>query len=206
MNLLIIGCGRVGAALAQIMCERGHDVAIVDRRRSSFERLEESYTGLTFEGVPIDKETLEDAGIGSCDAICAVTEDDNVNIMVSEIAKEVFRVPLVLTRILDPEKEDVFEQSGLHSVCPTRLTLDAIISGLEGYDGERYMRFENHIAKFYSMPIPKELIDKKCADIEFEDNEVLYATVSAGGKFTLISSYNVILREGDTLIFSKLVD
>ena len=56
------------------------------------------------------------------------------------------------------------------------------------------------------MPIPKEFIDKKAVEIEFEENEVLYAIINAGGKFTLVNNYNILLREGDTLIFSKVVD
>lgn len=206
MNLLIIGCGRVGANLAGIMCERGHDVAVIDKKKSSFELLDERFTGLTFEGVPIDNDTLLNAGITQCDAVCAVTEDDNVNIMASEIAKNVYKVPLVLTRILDPDKEDVFEEFGLHSVCPTRLTVEAIISAMENDNSEQTLRFDNHMVKFFSMPVPKEFVGLKCTEIQFEENEVLYAILSGSGKFNLVNNYNILLKEGDTLIFSKLVD
>ena len=206
MNILIVGCSREGASLASVMCERGHDVSVLDRRRDSFELLDEGFTGLTFEGMPIDNDDLQSAGIESCDVVCAVTDNDNVNIMVAQIAKEVYKVPKVLTKILDQEKEDVFEVTGINSVCPTKLTLDSFISALDGYQEEQMLGFGGHKVKFYPMPIPKEFIGTKAIDIQFEKDEVLYAIIKEGGEFVLVSNYNISLKEGDTLIFSRLVD
>lgn len=206
MNILIVGCSREGASLASIMCERGHDVSVMDDRKDSFELLDDSFTGLTFKGVPIDNDDLQSAGIESCDVVCAVTDNDNVNIMVAQIAKEVYKVSKVLTKILDPEKEEAFEVVGLNSVCPTNLTLDAFISALDGYKEEQQLGFGGHTVKFYPIPIPREFIGMKAADIQFEKDEVLYAIIREGGGFEIISHYNILLREGDTLIFSRLVD
>lgn len=206
MNILIVGCGRLGASLASTMSDHGHDVAVMDKRSDSFERLDDSFTGLTFKGVPIDNDDLEAAGIESCDVVCAVTNDDNENIMVAQIAKEIYKVPKVLTRIEDPEKEMVFQQYGLNSVCSTLLTLDAAVSAIDGYEEQNWLQFGNHKVKFYTMPIPKEYVGLKALEIQFEENEVLYAIINEGGKITLVSNYNILLREGDTLIFSKVVD
>lgn len=206
MNILIVGCGRLGASLASAMSDHGHDVAVMDKRSDSFERLDDSFTGLTFKGVPIDNDDLEAAGIESCDVVCAVTNNDNENIMVAQIAKEIYKVPKVLARIEDPEKETVFQQYGLNSVCSTLLTLDAAVSAIDGYEEQNWLQFGNHKVKFYTMPIPKEYVGLKALEIQFEENEVLYAIINEGGKFTLVSNYNILLREGDTLIFSKVVD
>ncbi|MBD5105019.1 MAG: TrkA family potassium uptake protein [Ruminococcaceae bacterium] len=206
MNILIVGCGRLGASLASAMSDHGHDVAVMDKRSDSFERLDDSFTGLTFKGVPIDNDDLEAAGIESCDVVCAVTNDDNENIMVAQIAKEIYKVPKVLARIEDPEKEMVFQQYGLNSVCSTLLTLDAAVSAIDGYEEQNWLQFGNHKVKFYTMPIPKEYVGLKALEIQFEENEVLYAIINEGGKITLVSNYNILLREGDTLIFSKVVD
>lgn len=196
----------MGASLASAMSDHGHDVAVMDKRSDSFERLDDSFTGLTFKGVPIDNDDLEAAGIESCDVVCAVTNDDNENIMVAQIAKEIYKVPKVLARIEDPEKEMVFQQYGLNSVCSTLLTLDAAVSAIDGYEEQNWLQFGNHKVKFYTMPIPKEYVGLKALEIQFEENEVLYAIINEGGKITLVSNYNILLREGDTLIFSKVVD
>ncbi|MBD5115535.1 MAG: TrkA family potassium uptake protein [Ruminococcaceae bacterium] len=206
MNILIVGCGRLGAALASAMSDHGHDVAVMDKRSDSFERLDDGFTGLTFKGVPIDNDDLEAAGIESCDVVCAVTNNDNENIMVAQIAKEIYKVPKVLAGIEDPEKEAVFQQYGLNSVCSTLLTLDAVVSAIDGYEEQNWLQFGNHRVKFYTMSIPKEYIGLKALEIQFEENEVLYAIINEGGKFTLVNNYNILLREGDTLIFSKIVD
>ena len=206
MNILIVGCGRLGAALASAMSDHGHDVAVMDKRSDSFERLDDGFTGLTFKGVPIDNDDLEAAGIESCDVVCAVTNNDNENIMVAQIAKEIYKVPKVLAGTEDPEKEAVFQQDGLNSVCSTLLTLDAVVSAIDGYEEQNWLQFGNHRVKFYTMSIPKEYIGLKALEIQFEENEVLYAIINEGGKFTLVNNYNILLREGDTLIFSKIVD
>lgn len=84
--------------------------------------------------------------------------------------------------------------------------MDAALSVIEEYQEEHSIQFVNHKVKFYTMHIPKEYIGLKAVEIEFEENEVLYAIINEDGKFTLVNNYNILLREGDTLIFSKVVD
>ena len=79
-------------------------------------------------GIPVDQEVLQNAGIESCDALVAVTNDDNVNIMVSQMALEVFKVPRVVASIVDPSRETVFSHFGIRTICPTRLTVDTLYS------------------------------------------------------------------------------
>ena len=210
MNLMIVGCGRVGAMLASEMSQRGCDVVIVDSDPSAFELLDDRFDGLTFVGVPIDSETLLNAGIESCDALCAVTHDDNTNIMVSQLAKSLFNTPLVITRILDPEKEDVFEEFGVNSFCPTKLAMDSLITTLTKEttkEENQLVHFDKHIAKFQTMPVPEEYFNMPCTYIEFENGEMLYAIIDGqSGIMTLVNDYSKIMHEGDTLIFSKIID
>ena len=90
MNILIIGCGRVGSELAELLDKRGHDVSVIDRRPENFDRLPGDFSGFTTTGVPIDQNVLRKAGIESCDAVCAVAQDDDLNIMAAQMAKEIF--------------------------------------------------------------------------------------------------------------------
>ena len=136
MNILIIGCGKVGSSLANALDKRGHVVAVVDSHGENFDRLDEGFTGYTVEGVPIDLEILGQAGIEACDFLIAACDDDNINIMVSQIARELFGVPKVLTRIFDPRRTNVFAQFGLSTICPTSLTVDAIEKIIQGEESE----------------------------------------------------------------------
>ena len=118
MNVLVIGCGKVGSRLADVLCQLGHDVSIIAQKRESFDLLSDDFSGFTIQGVPIDLDILRQAGIEGCDAVAAVTEDDNTNIMVCQIAKEIFNVKKIIARIFDPLREDIFSRFDIQSVCP----------------------------------------------------------------------------------------
>ena len=138
MNLLIIGCGAMGASLAQQMTELGHDVSVVDRSAESFSALPDDFGGFMLCGNPIDQDVLRRAGIEGCDAVAAMTPSDNVNVMVSQLARELFGVKKVLTRISYPAREMIFAQLGLHTICPTALTVDSAVEALTDCEELRY--------------------------------------------------------------------
>jgi trk system potassium uptake protein TrkA len=121
MKVVILGCGRVGARLAQLMEAEGNEVSIIDSHLSAFDRLPETFKGETVLGTGIDADVLKAAGIEGADSFAAVTNSDNTNIMASQIAKEIFGVPHVLARIYDPGRESLYHELGLETICPTTL-------------------------------------------------------------------------------------
>ena len=121
MRAVILGCGRVGASLANDLDARGHRVAIVDRSQDAFRRLNEDFGGEPILGMGIDQEILETAGIKNADLFVAVTENDCINIMASQITKLIYKVNKVVTRIYDPDREEIFRDLGYTTVCPTRV-------------------------------------------------------------------------------------
>jgi trk system potassium uptake protein len=132
MRAIILGCGRVGATLAQMLDEEGHDVTIVDISIDAFRRLSPDFKGTAVVGTGIDEDVLRRAGIEHADAFVAVTNGDNTNIMASQVAKLVFGVPRVVVRIYDPVREETYRKLGLDTMCPTILGALRIKSGLEG--------------------------------------------------------------------------
>ncbi|MEG1547475.1 MAG: TrkA family potassium uptake protein [Clostridia bacterium] len=132
MYIIIAGCGRVGANLAKKLSQDGHDVAIIDHNSSSFDRLGNGFNGMTVIGMPIDEDTLRQAGIEHADALAAVTSDDNMNIMTSQIARQLYHVKTVITRSYDPEREEVLIRMGLDTICPTTLAVDMFSDMLTG--------------------------------------------------------------------------
>jgi trk system potassium uptake protein TrkA len=130
MYVIIAGCGRIGAMLVNRLAESGHNVVVVDRDRSSFSFLGNGCNCLTITGMPIDEDVLKEAGIERADALLAVTEDDNINIMVSQIAKQLFNVPLVIMQTNNPERQQVLISLGFDVICPTTLTVDSLIGSL----------------------------------------------------------------------------
>ena len=126
MYIIIAGCGKIGANLVKTLSDNGHDVVVVDPNEENFAQLENGTNCLTVTGMPIDEDVLKSAGIERADALCAVTSDDNVNIMTAQIAARLYRVPRVVTRCYDPEKDEVLRQMGLCTVCPTMLTVTQV--------------------------------------------------------------------------------
>ncbi len=121
MNVVIMGCGRVGAQLAALLEEAGHKVTILDRDAYSFHRLPSSFNGTPLVGDGTDEESLKKAGIEEADAFVAVTQGDNRNVMAAQIAKEVFNVPKVVCRIYDPLREEIYHTLGLDTISPTKV-------------------------------------------------------------------------------------
>ena len=132
MFIMIMGCGRVGARLARMLDEGGHEVTIMDIRSSQFGRLGSEFGGTTILGNGIDQEVLKRAGIERADAFVAATQGDNRNIMASQIAKHIFGVKRVVTRIYDPLRSDTFATMGLQAISPTIIGANAFFEQLTG--------------------------------------------------------------------------
>jgi trk system potassium uptake protein TrkA len=136
--VIIMGCGRVGARLANLLEQDRHEVTVLDLNPQAFERLGSDFRGVRLVGNGIDTEMLKRAGIERADAFAACTQGDNRNIMASQIAKEIFGVKKVVTRIYDPIRKDTFTALGLDAISPTVIGAAHLFHRLTGEipDGE----------------------------------------------------------------------
>ena len=198
MNIIIIGCGKVGAKLAQVLSEEGHDIVIIDSDRSSFKSLKPNFNGITVTGVPIDQDVLKQAGIETADALAAVTPDDNVNIMACQVAKEIFKVPRVIARIYNPEREHVFHEFGLETICPTNLTVDVIRSKILGDVGSSHHTICGDSFTFRRQIVHKEEEGKKAGSIKLKDDSMLFGVLQKG--IFIFATPGMKLNKGDILI------
>jgi trk system potassium uptake protein TrkA len=130
LNVVIVGCGRVGARLATTLDQAGHRVSIVDLDSASFRRLPHDFGGRTVVGIGIDEDVLKSAGIEVADAFFAVTNGDNTNIMASQLAQKIFNVAHVCARIYDPVREETYRRMGIVTVCPTTTISSLMMSTL----------------------------------------------------------------------------
>ena len=134
---VIIGCGRLGASLANAMSDKDASVMIVDRDERAFRKLGTSYGGLTLTGDATDIAVLRSAEIERADTVVSVTNDDNTNIMVAQIARNVYHIPNVICRLYDPEREIVYKEFGIDTICPTVLSTREIDRLLGKAKGEK---------------------------------------------------------------------
>ena len=133
MQIIVIGCGKVGSSLASSLVDLGHDVVIIEND-SNLMQLADDIDCIKITGVPIDRDVLKQAGIETADAVCAVTQNDNINIMAAQVAREVFGVKKIITRVFNPASREVFDEFGLNTICSTDLTVQAFLRELAPYD------------------------------------------------------------------------
>ena len=150
MHVIIVGCGRVGSQLALSLSSEGHDVVIIDKNPDSFVRLGPDFNGITIVGIGFDPEILKRAGVERAQALAAVTNGDNSNIMISQVAKKVFKVPRVITRLYDPERAQIYkERFGLETFCSTVLLANIFKNVVLKQDS----RFEHPIGNISNLAV-----------------------------------------------------
>ena len=124
--IVIIGCGRLGASMANALSDNGGNVLIMDQDKDSFRRLSSSFGGLSMVGNGTDLDALQDARIENASAVIAVTNNDNTNIMVAQIARDMYKVDNVIARLYDPERETIYQEFGIKTLCPVVLSVKEI--------------------------------------------------------------------------------
>jgi trk/ktr system potassium uptake protein len=134
VHFVIMGCGRTGSTLAQLVEDRGHTVAVVDQNPDAFRRLGAGFEGRRVVGVGFDRDTLLEAGIQEAFAFAAVSSGDNSNILAARVARETFGVSKVVARIYDPGRAEVYQRLGIPTVATVRWTADQMARRLLSVD------------------------------------------------------------------------
>ncbi len=135
--IIIVGCGRLGANLASTLSDEDGNVLIMDTTKASFRRLASNFGGLSMVGNGTDLADLKRAQIEKADAIIAVTNDDNTNIMIVQLAREMFHVSRAIARLYDPERESVYQDLGIDTICPAILSAKEVDKLLENCGKEQ---------------------------------------------------------------------
>jgi trk system potassium uptake protein TrkA len=128
MRVIIIGCGRVGAATATELDKRGDHVTVIDVNQHAFEKLPSDYSGITIRGNGADEDVLRSADAQMAEVVMALTEGDNRNVMAAQLAKHVFGVPRVIAKINDPLRAKAYRTLGLETICRTNILSEALVT------------------------------------------------------------------------------
>lgn len=136
MKLVIVGCGRVGARLANLYSRSGHEVNVIDESEGASALLEPEFTGEFLRGVGLDVDVMREAGIEDADVCITCTDGDNTNLVVAQVARELFEVPCVVVRVFDPDRARFYKEKGLKVACPVALTVDLIHEMVSDFRGE----------------------------------------------------------------------
>jgi trk system potassium uptake protein TrkA len=197
MYVIIVGCGRVGSELAKILSGEGHDIVIIDKNPESFRRLGGTFNGLTLVGNGFDLELLKKAGIEKADAFCAVTNGDNTNIMASQVAKRLFKVPKVITRVYDPKRAGIYRSLGLDVISGTILFAAMIRDKIIESRFSSYL-IESGELGVLEIEVTDKLKGKRVSEINIPDDFLVATIVRKRG--VIIPRPETTLEKGDVLM------
>ena len=197
MRYLIVGCGRVGSALAKLLDADGHEVIVVDENPTAFKRLGQKFKGHEIVGTGIDYDVLKRAGAATADGFIAVTNGDNRNIMAALIAQRMFKIKRIVARIYDPPRGQMYRELGVETVCPTtvgaRLIRDVLIKA-----PWETQSFDFGKVTSVSAIVGADDSGKAVAEIEIT-GKIRVAAVRRAGREVIVASSELILKEGDEI-------
>ena len=195
MHIVIMGCGRVGSALAHALEERGHTVAVIDRDPTAFRRLGSGFGGRRVTGIGFDRDTLQEAGIEEAGAFAAVSSGDNSNIISARVAREVFGVENVAARIYDPRRAEVYQRLGIPTVATVRWTADQMLRRLLPTGAEPLWRDPSGRVELAEVPVALSWVGQPVRRLEKEAGvRVAFLTRLGEG---MLPAEDTVLQDGD---------
>jgi trk system potassium uptake protein TrkA len=207
MNIIIVGCGRVGSKLAMLFSGRKDNVAVIDMDAGSFASLGRNFEGRTIVGVGFDEDVLIEAGVEECDALVAVTDIDNTNLMISEVGRKLFVVPHVLARLYNPDRENAYLQLGLDYACGTTLVAEEMYSKIVAGHGSHVDTFGNFEVLRFALDLStdgQESIRVSELERDHEVRIIAFERKSTGQ--SSIPSEESVLHAGDLVLACVRVD
>lgn len=195
MKFVVLGCGRVGAQLAGALNVEGHDVSIIDKDPRSFRRLGGFFKGEKIEGIGFDRDVLIRAGIERADGFASVTNGDNSNIISALIARRVFQVPRVITRIYDPQRANIYKQFGIPTISSTIWGANELREHLLYAELKSEMSFGSGEAELLEFETPAQMVGRSVGDLSIAGQVVVTCVVRLGR--ALIPTTATVFEDGD---------
>ena len=200
-NIIVVGCGRVGSRLALMLSNYENNVCVIDRDPRAFASLGRDFNGATFAGVGYDEDVLMKAGIDECDFLAAVTQSDNVNLMVVEIARRLYDVPHAVARLYNTGHERAYLQLGIDYVCGTALVAEEIFSKISSGLGDHITTLGDREVVQFALDLSQTRSDYiKVSDLESRHKIRVCAFERADGEISSIPTPSSVLYHGDTVL------
>ncbi|SNS82700.1 trk system potassium uptake protein TrkA [Geodermatophilus pulveris] len=198
MHVVVMGCGRVGSAIARRLEDVGHSVAVIDQDPEAFRRLGPDFAGRQVTGLGFDRQTLLDAGIDSAGAFAAVSSGDNSNIISARVARETFGVQHVVARIYDSKRAEVFERMGIPSVATVPWTVNRLMRELLSVKVSELWREPSGQVLLMRVTVTDVWVGRRLSELEVASGARASWLVRYGEAQLPTSS--TVLQDGDQLV------
>lgn len=197
MNVIVVGCGRVGSELAYGLFKRGHKVVVLDQDAAAFRNLPDDFRGRTLQGDVLSRDLLVRAGIGECHALAAVTPVDSVNAVVGYTALKAFKVPQVVVRDYDPNKRGMHEAFGYQVISPSVWGAQRIEEMLAGEALRTVFSAGNGEVEVYEFTVPLAWAGKHLTEL-LQNGDCQVVAVTRAGR-AMLPSPSLLLENGDAV-------
>ncbi len=197
MNVIVVGCGRVGSELAYNLYKRGQKVVVLDRDPDAFKNLPADFRGRTLAGEVLSKELLLRAGIETADALAAVTPVDAVNAVIAHTARAVWGVKNIVVRDYEPSKRDLHEAFGYQLVSPSVWGAQRIEEMLGGRSLRTVFSAGNGEVEIYEFTVPTAWHGKHLTEVLYNGHCQAVAVTRAGR--AMLPSPSLPLQTGDVI-------
>ena len=194
---MIVGCGRVGAELADALGQRGFTISIIDKNPAAFEHLHQGFDGKTLVGPGFDRDILEEAGIKEADVFIAVTNGDNSNIVSARIAKEHYGRKTVAARIYDPRRAQIYERLGIPTVATVAWTTDQVLARVMPPEEALLGTIGSGDVVAIGVDVPEAAAGARISDVNV-GGRILVTAVTRFGQ-TQVAEAGTIIQERDFL-------
>jgi trk system potassium uptake protein TrkA len=164
MRVIVMGCGRIGEQLGELMLNGGHDVVVIDQDADVLGRLKGKGCEIVC-GVGFDRDVLLRAGIEEAESFAATSRSDNANIVAARIAHNIFHVPRVVARIQDPRKVEIYRRFGLITISPAHWGAHRVCELLTHADLAPVMTFGNGEVSVLALELPPYLEGRTVRDL-----------------------------------------
>jgi trk system potassium uptake protein len=195
MNVVVIGCGRVGSGLAYRLGIDRHEVTVIDNNPTTLARLGPGFTGRSLVGDGLDRATLEDAGVAEADALAAVTGKDEVNAVVARLAVLRYRVPRVVARMYEPRQADLYSRLGVLTISPVEWGIARLGNLLTMRDISPLTSIGGGGAHLLEAEIPSGLAGRHARELEIPGESRIVSVTRAGRTF--LADRATVLEAGD---------
>ena len=174
MHVVVMGCGRVGSAIARRLEEVGHSVAVIDQDPEAFRRLGPDFNGRQVTGLGFDRQTLLDAGIDSAGAFAAVSSGDNSNIIAARVAREGFGIQHVVARIYDPGRAEVYQRLGITTVATVKWTADQVLRRILPAGAEPDFRDPSGTIRVDHVPVNDQWVGQRTVKFQLQSLSLIH--------------------------------
>lgn len=200
-NVIVVGCGRVGSQLANMLSDNGNNVCVIDRAADAFDNLGRNFNGSTVQGLGFDEDTLQKAGADECDVVAAVTQSDSTNLMVIEVASHLFDVPHVIARLYNADHERAYMQLGIDYVCGTSLVAEEVFGKIVSGHGAHIDTFGDYEVLRFSLDLSwANKTTTRVSEIEREHDIRIICFERSDGSASSIPTGESILYQGDSVL------